>query len=53
MAQATISARIDEKDKQAFDNFCSDVGLFCVKDVFHLRFLSQATLFTANPIKNI
>ena len=27
MAQATISARIDEKDKQAFDNFCSDVGL--------------------------
>ena len=27
MAQATISARIDEKDKQAFDNFFSDVGL--------------------------
>ena len=27
MAQATISARIDEKDKQAFDHFCSDVGL--------------------------
>ena len=27
MAQATISARIDEKDKQALDNFCSDVGL--------------------------
>lgn len=27
MAQATISARIDEKDKMAFDDFCSDVGL--------------------------
>lgn len=27
MAQSTISARIDEKDKMAFDNFCSDVGL--------------------------
>ena len=27
MAQATISARIDENDKMAFDNFCSDVGL--------------------------
>lgn len=27
MAQATISARIDEKDKMAFDNFCSEVGL--------------------------
>ena len=27
MAQATISARIDEKDKMAFDEFCSDVGL--------------------------
>lgn len=27
MAQSTISARIDEKDKQAFDTFCSDVGL--------------------------
>lgn len=27
MAQATISARIDENDKVAFDNFCSDVGL--------------------------
>jgi len=23
MAQATISARIDEKDKMAFDDFCS------------------------------
>ena len=27
MAQATISAHIDENDKMAFDNFCSDVGL--------------------------
>lgn len=27
MAQATISARIDENDKMAFDDFCSDVGL--------------------------
>lgn len=27
MAQATISARIDEKDKMAFDDFCYDVGL--------------------------
>ena len=63
MAQATISARIDEKDKQAFDNFCSDVGLntsaainLFIKAVLRERripFLSQATLFTANPIKNI
>ena len=27
MAQATISARIDENDKLAFDSFCSEVGL--------------------------
>lgn len=27
MAQATISARIDENDKMAFDDFCADVGL--------------------------
>lgn len=27
MAQTTISARIDEKDKAAFDRFCDDVGL--------------------------
>lgn len=27
MAQATITARVDEKDKMNFDNFCSNVGL--------------------------
>lgn len=27
MAQTTISARIDENDKLAFDRFCDDVGL--------------------------
>ena len=26
MAQATISARIDSKDKESFDKFCSNVG---------------------------
>ncbi len=27
MAQATISARIDEFDKKEFDTFCDEVGL--------------------------
>ena len=27
MAQATVTARVDENDKRAFDAFCSDVGL--------------------------
>ena len=27
MAQATITARVDEKDKACFDKFCSNVGL--------------------------
>lgn len=27
MALATITARVDEKDKASFDAFCSDVGL--------------------------
>lgn len=27
MAQATITARVDEKDKAGFDAFCSNVGL--------------------------
>ena len=27
MAQATISARIDSKDKEKFDKFCDNVGL--------------------------
>ncbi len=27
MAQATISARVDSKDKSAFDSFCNDVGI--------------------------
>ncbi|MCI5493199.1 MAG: type II toxin-antitoxin system RelB/DinJ family antitoxin [Lachnospiraceae bacterium] len=27
MAQSTISARIDSKDKSDFDNFCNTVGL--------------------------
>lgn len=27
MAQATISARIDERDKSNFDTFCANVGL--------------------------
>ena len=27
MAQATISARIDSKDKERFDEFCNNVGL--------------------------
>lgn len=27
MAQATITARVDEKDKASFDAFCSNVGL--------------------------
>ena len=27
MAQSTITARVDEKDKDRFDAFCSNVGL--------------------------
>ena len=27
MAQATITARVDENDKTSFDTFCSNVGL--------------------------
>lgn len=27
MAQATLTARVDEKDKANFDRFCSNVGL--------------------------
>ncbi|MCD7746492.1 MAG: type II toxin-antitoxin system RelB/DinJ family antitoxin [Lachnospiraceae bacterium] len=27
MAQATITARVDERDKARFDSFCSNVGL--------------------------
>lgn len=27
MAQATITARVDERDKERFDAFCSNVGL--------------------------
>ena len=27
MAQATITARVDEQDKVRFDEFCDDVGL--------------------------
>lgn len=27
MAQSTITARVDEKDKASFDAFCSNVGL--------------------------
>ena len=27
MAQSTITARVDEKDKARFDAFCSNVGL--------------------------
>ena len=27
MAQATVSARIDSKDKERFEEFCSNVGL--------------------------
>ena len=27
MAQATISARVDSRDKDAFDTFCNDVGI--------------------------
>ena len=27
MSYATISARIDRKDKDAFDEFCNDVGI--------------------------
>ena len=27
MGQATITARVDEKDKARFDSFCSNVGL--------------------------
>ena len=27
MAQSTITARVDEKDKASFDTFCSNVGL--------------------------
>ena len=26
MAQATISARVDSKDKERFDEFCENVG---------------------------
>ena len=27
MALATLTARVDEKDKASFDNFCSNLGL--------------------------
>ena len=27
MALSTITARVDDKDKEAFDSFCSSVGL--------------------------
>ncbi|MBR2215354.1 MAG: type II toxin-antitoxin system RelB/DinJ family antitoxin [Selenomonadaceae bacterium] len=27
MAQATLSVRLDSRDKQSFENFCHDVGL--------------------------
>ncbi|MCD8338351.1 MAG: type II toxin-antitoxin system RelB/DinJ family antitoxin [Lachnospiraceae bacterium] len=27
MAQATLTARVDERDKTRFDSFCSNVGL--------------------------
>ena len=27
MALATLTARVDEKDKVSFDTFCSNVGL--------------------------
>ena len=27
MPQATVTARVDKKDKKEFDEFCSDVGL--------------------------
>ena len=27
MAQATLTARVDERDKARFDDFCSNVGL--------------------------
>lgn len=27
MSQATISARVDSKDKTSFDKFCNDVGI--------------------------
>ena len=27
MALATLTARVDEKDKASFDTFCSNVGL--------------------------
>jgi len=27
MAQATISARVDSKDKERFDKFCKNVGI--------------------------
>ena len=27
MALATLTARVDEKDKSSFDSFCSNVGL--------------------------
>ena len=27
MSQATISARVDSRDKDAFDTFCNDVGI--------------------------
>ncbi len=27
MAQATLTARVDERDKAAFDAFCSNVGI--------------------------
>ena len=31
MALATITARVDEKDKASFDTFCSNVGLITRK----------------------
>ena len=27
MSQATLTARVDEKDKREFDSFCSNIGL--------------------------
>ena len=34
MAQATITARVDENDKASFDKFCSNVGLNTAINLF-------------------
>lgn len=59
MSQATITARVDELDKAAFDAFCSNVGLntstainLFVKAVLRERRIPFEISQTADPFYN-